>query len=163
MMVAPLLPTAKIMRTSAAGPFFSGSMLKIETIPLVSEKRRHNRFEAGQLVDLVGPKQIALVRLDDLSEAGARIGLELEHDLKIGNPVLLRLLDGSHVRCEVIWSTANAIGLHFYNYLDEPQEHICLEWRGVDYYRSILKKQSQATPPMPKLTVMRSLTYSKPE
>ena len=112
-------------------------------VPL-HDTRIHDRYETYQLVEVLGSGNEVIGRLDNLSRSGARVQSLAEHDLSIGSPMTVRLLDGTHLDGEVIWRTGYGFGFHFHLFLQNPTDHLHFDHMGADFCRRLLSLQTKA-------------------
>lgn len=129
-----------ISRTTMSTP----KIPEVDLQTQIPEERRHRRIETGQLVEIFTKTSDVVAILHDISESGASATLDIGHDLATGQNVVVRLLDGTHIRSEIVWNKADTVGLHFYDYIADPDEHVFLEANAFNYYRNVVRLQHKA-------------------
>jgi len=78
---------------------------------LRKKTRRHFRYTAKILVDRKGPPRACLI--SDISEGGARLLLETDHELPDRFVLLLTAKGDARRRCRVVWRHETTVGVAF--------------------------------------------------
>ncbi len=78
---------------------------------LRKKPRRHFHYNARILVDTTTPP--VACSISDISESGARLSFEGEHELPETFTLLLTMNGGARRRCRVVWRDGSALGVEF--------------------------------------------------
>lgn len=105
------------------------------------ERRLHGRLSFSQTVRLETPRSRCVVDLVEMSSTGARIQAPFGVTLDPGQTARLQLLDGTHMRCRIVWSGRRVVGVRFDQIVASPWEHLDPEHLGRHYFARILEIQ----------------------
>jgi hypothetical protein len=116
------------------GPLSRGSSI---------ERRVHERLSFSQVIRVETTHSRCVADLVEMSSTGARIRAPFGVPLDQGQSARLTLLDGTHLRCRIVWSGRRAVGVRFEQLVAAPWEHLDPEHLGRDFFTRILEVQNR--------------------
>lgn len=127
------------------GPMFDDDGIHVGPLSRGSsiERRLHERLSFSQMVRVETTRDRCLADLVEMSSTGARIQAPFGVPLDQGQTARLTLLDGTHLRCRIVWSGRRAIGVRFEQLVATPLEHLDPEHLGRDFFARILEIQNR--------------------
>lgn len=107
------------------------------------ERRLHERLSFSQIVRVETTSNRCVADLVEMSSTGARLQAPFGVPLDRGQAARLTLLDGTHLRCRIVWSGRRAVGVRFEQLVATPWEHLDPEHLGRDFFARILEIQNR--------------------
>jgi PilZ domain len=107
------------------------------------ERRLHPRLMFSQIALIESSTTSCLATLVNMSSSGALIQAAPGVQLNRCQMARITLLDGTKLRCHIVWSGDRAVGVRFDQLVTEPWEHLDPEYLGRGIITSILRIQRQ--------------------
>ena len=111
------------------------------------ERRLHPRLIFDQTVLIESSTTSILASLINMSSSGAMVQAPPGVQLVQNQIARITLLDGTKLRCRIVWSGNRVLGVRFDQLVPDPWEHLDPEYLGRGIITSILKIQRQLVRP----------------
>jgi hypothetical protein len=107
------------------------------------ERRLHPRLVFDQVALVESSTGAFLTSIVNISSSGAMVQAPPGARFEQAPMLRITLLDGTKIRCRVVWSGSRAVGVRFDQLLAEPWEHLDPEFLGAGIIINILRIQRQ--------------------